>query len=505
MSVAIRTITRLQDADDAPSLGAGQDGYALTWDNASGAFAMAAVSGVYLPLAGGTMTGALDFDYQGASKLYANVLTVNAAGGADYTTITAAIAAATALTPGGANLIAIMVYPGTYTETWTLPEYVSLVAPAGGVLCTSYAISGPIFTFAGSQNVANIRFQAAQNSTYRLCLVTNGNVYFYNCQMFGYAAGNSTTCYTLRYEAASGNLYLLNCVVDMINYGSPAVTQASALSVLGWPFSQNVYAYNTVFQAARHSGTGTYIGLHSTVDLLGSYFGCTIIGTTYSVYCGNPLYLDGGSISGATYRSVNFSDNVLHRGVSNLSSAATTMNAAAATDKLLILKGAASQSANLQEWQNSNADVLALIGPNGTATFQPLDAATNAVTNVVTIGHNTSGTAAAGLGAGLLYQLESSTTAAQDAARIQALWYEATHATRKADLVLTAYDTAEREGLRIRGAGSAPAIGFLGAAPVARQAHVADPSGGATVDAEARSAINSILATLENFGLHATS
>jgi hypothetical protein len=132
-------------------------------------------------------------------------------------------------------------------------------------------------------------------------------------------------------------------------------------------------------------------------------------------------------------------------------------------------------------------------------------AATNAVTNIVTIGHDTSGTAAAGFGAGLLYQLESSTTAAQSAARIQALWYEATHATRKADLVLTAYDTAEREGLRIRGNGSAPAIGFLGATPQAQIAHVADPSGGATVDAEARTAINSILSTLELFGFHAAS
>jgi len=44
MSVAIRAITRLQDGDDAPALGAGQDGYALTWDNASGAFVATALS-----------------------------------------------------------------------------------------------------------------------------------------------------------------------------------------------------------------------------------------------------------------------------------------------------------------------------------------------------------------------------------------------------------------------------------------------------------------------------
>lgn len=43
MSVAIRTAVRIQDQDDAPTLGAGQDGYALTWDNASGAFVATAL------------------------------------------------------------------------------------------------------------------------------------------------------------------------------------------------------------------------------------------------------------------------------------------------------------------------------------------------------------------------------------------------------------------------------------------------------------------------------
>lgn len=57
MSVAIRAITRLQDGDDAPSLGAGQDGYALTWDNASGAFVATALSASGLA-ADGSVTGA---------------------------------------------------------------------------------------------------------------------------------------------------------------------------------------------------------------------------------------------------------------------------------------------------------------------------------------------------------------------------------------------------------------------------------------------------------------
>ena len=46
MSVAIRTATRLQDQDDFGSTpGAGNDGYALTWDNDAGEFVLAAAGG----------------------------------------------------------------------------------------------------------------------------------------------------------------------------------------------------------------------------------------------------------------------------------------------------------------------------------------------------------------------------------------------------------------------------------------------------------------------------
>lgn len=131
--------------------------------------------------------------------------------------------------------------------------------------------------------------------------------------------------------------------------------------------------------------------------------------------------------------------------------------------------------------------------------------AADAVGQLMTLSARYGTAASAGFGSSILWELKSSTTADQSAAMLKVLWYEATHASRKADLVASAYDTAEREGLRIRGNGSAAAIGFLGATPQARIAHVANPSGGATVDTEARSAINSILSTLELFGFHATS
>jgi hypothetical protein len=41
--------------------------------------------------------------------------------------------------------------------------------------------------------------------------------------------------------------------------------------------------------------------------------------------------------------------------------------------------------------------------------------------------------------------------------------------------------------------------------PVAQQTHIADPTGGATVDSQARTAINAILDVLDAFGLTAAS
>ena len=48
-------------------------------------------------------------------------------------------------------------------------------------------------------------------------------------------------------------------------------------------------------------------------------------------------------------------------------------------------------------------------------------------------------------------------------------------------------------------------IGFWNATPVVQQTHIADPSGGATVDAEARTAINAINALCAALGLTAAS
>jgi hypothetical protein len=60
------------------------------------------------------------------------------------------------------------------------------------------------------------------------------------------------------------------------------------------------------------------------------------------------------------------------------------------------------------------------------------DAGTTTVTNGLTIGHQSTGTPAAGLGSAVLFNINSSTTADQAAAQLKAVWQTSTHASRVA-------------------------------------------------------------------------
>lgn len=67
---------------------------------------------------------------------------------------------------------------------------------------------------------------------------------------------------------------------------------------------------------------------------------------------------------------------------------------------------------------------------------------------------------------------QSSTTAGRDMAAIDAVWATATDASRKGRLLLYAADSTgtNREGIRVESSGSAPMLGFFGAAAVAKPA-----------------------------------
>lgn len=106
------------------------------------------------------------------------------------------------------------------------------------------------------------------------------------------------------------------------------------------------------------------------------------------------------------------------------------------------------------------------------------DSGTNGVVGMLSITRNSLGSVAAGFGSRLLFELQDSGADDTPAARIDVSWHNATNGAVEGDLALIAYDVGAREGLRIRGNGSAPAIGFLGAEPVERPAGVAVSAAG---------------------------
>ncbi|HRT43314.1 MAG TPA: hypothetical protein P5223_14780 [Phycisphaerae bacterium] len=122
----------------------------------------------------------------------------------------------------------------------------------------------------------------------------------------------------------------------------------------------------------------------------------------------------------------------------------------------------------------------------GAGTHSLTDATTNAAVTVETLTKNVTGAGvgAAGLGPRLVFAAESSTTNDTQQADITATWTDATHASRKSRLALSASDSAAaREGLRIEADGSVARLGFFGATAVVKPtaltaAVAAAPAGG---------------------------
>lgn len=92
------------------------------------------------------------------------------------------------------------------------------------------------------------------------------------------------------------------------------------------------------------------------------------------------------------------------------------------------------------------------------------DSTTNTSPTAFTIKHETSGSVANSFGLTELYTLNDTTTVDSNAANWNILWATAAHATRKARVIGNVYDTAAREWIRGEASGTAPMIGFLGAA-----------------------------------------
>jgi hypothetical protein len=129
------------------------------------------------------------------------------------------------------------------------------------------------------------------------------------------------------------------------------------------------------------------------------------------------------------------------------------------------------------------------------------DAGTATVVSGLTLGHQSTGTPAAGLGIALDLNLNSSTTADQAAGRIAAVWTTATHASRTADLVFSAVNNAAAlaEVARLTAAGNFRLLGklslYANAAPANGQVLVGNAAGGTWDAATLTQTANQVLVT----------
>jgi hypothetical protein len=102
-------------------------------------------------------------------------------------------------------------------------------------------------------------------------------------------------------------------------------------------------------------------------------------------------------------------------------------------------------------------------------TAMVIDTGTNTRAIAGVLAHRTSGTPTTAFGVQLRLQGDSSTNTLRDIGTLEVQWATATDASRKGRVVLYAWDSASaREVIRGEASGSAPLIGFLGAAAVAR-------------------------------------
>ncbi len=279
-------------------------------------------------------------------------------------------------------------------------------------------------------------------------------------------ASSSSTCIELRAVGATnlgiGGSSLRYCTtgVNLSGYGTLALQNATT------GYSNSAFGYSSLASLT----TGFYN------SCLGAFAGMSL--TT-----GGQNTLIGG---GAGYNLTNSSSNTMvgtyagryqADGSTSLATAALgvylgfTAKGLNDSDSYSIVIGAnaVGLGANTTVLGTINQTTAATI--YGAGTHSLTDATTNAAVTVETLTKNVTGAGvgAAGLGPRLVFAAESSTTNDTQQADITATWTDATHASRKSRLALSASDSAAaREGVRIEADGSVARIGFFGATAVVK-------------------------------------
>ena len=243
MSVAIRAITRVQDADDFGSTpGAGNDGYALTWDNGAGEFVLAA-AGV---TDHGALTGLSDDDH--SQYLLATGARTGASSQAQTFTVgvsTAALTLAGNVTAGTETQIAALTFTNGGNTVAKISTVSTDASQDDGSLVFSTALNGSltekfritrdgIITFPqkvyyydanswldGSGSAGSLQIGARVSTAFYTALNTRNYAYLHRDIGASYIAPNRTTTNDV------GNILILRS--DIVS-GTPAAGYGGGLA-----------------------------------------------------------------------------------------------------------------------------------------------------------------------------------------------------------------------------------------------------------------------------------
>ena len=425
------TIANSRDFTD--TTGAGTDGYAIVWDNATGKFILAAMSG------GSGTPGGSDTQIQyNSSGSFAGESGITRTAAGTLALSTALVAPV--IRPASDSTTALQLQTASGTAVLTVDTTNKVVSVRSDSVSTS-APGTKVLELANS--TSTFSFYRVHNSGIALDRWT---MRFLPNPLY------STTPMDIAVDWNNGN-----SAINLTNLGINFINTSSAFLQSGTQLNLNISASN-IFQLWQGAGVG--LGMQYRPD---SYWKIVNAFASYNIiYASAAGYVAMGHGSPTCVLDI---------------AASTTSRAS-----IRIRSGTAPTSPNDGDvWKNTDEFVMFASGSN-----------TNTVLNALRLRRGTSGTPAAGYGSAINLQLQSSTTAGQDAGRLSYEWVTATHASRAARGKLTAYYTStEQEAMRWDGDTGGVKLGFYGQAAVTRQ--LLATGAGATVD--------DVITALQNLGL----
>jgi hypothetical protein len=380
-------------------------------------------------LAGSTLTlgAATSITGGGTVALGGFTLTVPATGTAALLATANVFTAAQTITPA-TDVVGLTINKSTTADAWQIKSGATVLAGvtnAGRFYANLGTTAENLFVGPLAGNPAATATYATGIGAYALASLTNGT----QNTAIGRAALYS--CTTGQYNAAIGFNALFACVNGSGNMAMGA--QALRLGT-GTSFTNNMAMGSSALYSCIGSGNvgiGVNAGYYTTLQ-------------NYCIFIGN----------NAGARQTASSVLVLDAVAAIRASAAVEISSA-------IIYGVMAETPASQ--------TLRL---NAVTSIVQETAATNTIVNVGILRAESTGTPAAGFGVAQLFVLETATTGTnQNAGLISTSWIDATNATRKAKMSLSAYDTAARLGIEIEASGTAAKLGFFGVTTVVQQAN----------------------------------